>query len=44
MFVGEGIRRTPAFTVDLTEEKFLRWREQFWDTRVEGKPFIWEAI
>jgi hypothetical protein len=43
-YVGEGIRRTPAYTVELTEEQFKRWREQFWDTRVEGKPEIWEAI
>lgn len=43
-FVGSGCKRTPAFTVDLTEEQFKEWREQFWDTRVEGKAEVWEII
>ena len=43
-FVGEGIKRTPAFTVTVTKEEYPRWVEQFWGTRAENSPEVWEVL
>lgn len=43
-YVGEGIKRTQAFTIELTEEQYEKWKKQFWETRVEGSPAIWAIL
>ena len=43
-YVGEGIKRTQAFTIDLTEEKYEKWKNQFWETRCEGSDHIWKVL
>ena len=43
-YVGEGIKRTEAFTVSLTEDQYEKWKEQFWETRVEGLDWVWKII
>lgn len=43
-YVGEGIKRTEAFTIDLTEDQYYKWKEQFWETRVEGLEWVWNII
>ena len=43
-FVGEGIKRTPAFTVTVTKDQYPRWVEQFWGTRAENSPEVWELL
>mmetsp|Transcript_22561 Transcript_22561/g.22392 ORF Transcript_22561/g.22392 Transcript_22561/m.22392 type:complete len:213 (+) Transcript_22561:139-777(+) len=41
---GEGIKRTEAFTVELTEDKYKKWKDQFWETRAEGAEWVWEVL
>lgn len=43
-YVGEGIKRTQAFTIDLTEEQYDKWKKQFWETRWEGNEHIWSIL
>lgn len=43
-YVGEGIKRTEAFTIDLTEDQYAHWKEQFWETRVEGLEWVWKVL
>lgn len=43
-YVGEGIKRTHAYTTDLTEEQYKKWKEQFWETRCEGSEAVWEVL
>lgn len=43
-YVGEGIKRTHAYTIDLTEEQYEKWKSQFWQTRCEGDPYIWDLL
>ena len=43
-YVGEGIKRTHAYTTDLTEEQYKKWKEQFWGTRCEGSEAVWEIL
>lgn len=43
-YVGEGIKRTHAYTVDLTEEQYEKWKDQFWQTRWEGSDEIWTIL
>lgn len=43
-YVGEGIKRTEAFTVELTEDQYLKWKDQFWETRVEGFEWVWNLL
>lgn len=42
--VGEGIKKTEAFTIELTEDQYAKWKEQFWETRVEGSAWVWEVL
>lgn len=41
---GEGIKRTEAFTVDLTEDQYKKWKDQFWETRAEGSEWVWNIL
>jgi len=43
-YVGEGIKRTEAFTITLTEDQYDKWKEQFWETRVEGLDWVWKVL
>lgn len=43
-YVGEGIKRTHAYTVELTEDQYDKWKKQFWETRCEGSSHIWDVI
>lgn len=43
-YVGEGIKRTEAFTIDLTEDQYFKWKDQFWETRCEGLEWVWNII
>lgn len=43
-YVGEGVKRTHAFTTDLTEEQYEKWKKQFWETRWEGSEEIWQVL
>ena len=43
-YVGEGIKRTHAYTTDLTEDQYKHWKEQFWETRWEGSEDIWAVL
>lgn len=43
-YVGEGIKRTHAFTIELTESQYAHWKDQFWETRCEGRPEVWEVL
>jgi hypothetical protein len=33
-FVGEGVKRTPAFETTLPKNKFEEWRSSFWRKRI----------
>lgn len=41
---GEGIKRTEAFTIELTEDQYAKWKDQFWETRVEGSEWVWKLL
>lgn len=41
---GEGIKRTEAFTVELTEDQYKKWKDQFWETRAEGSEWVWKVL
>ncbi|CAI2370488.1 unnamed protein product [Moneuplotes crassus] len=41
---GEGIKQTEAFTVDLTEDQYKKWKDQFWETRAEGSEWVWNIL
>eukprot|EP00743_Colponemidia_sp_Colp-15_P001156 GILK01001269.1.p1 GENE.GILK01001269.1~~GILK01001269.1.p1 ORF type:complete len:230 (+),score=34.35 GILK01001269.1:138-827(+) len=45
-YVGSGIKATPVWTNDkpLTVEELKAKREEFWFTRVEGRPEAWQAL
>lgn len=43
-YVGEGIKRTHAYTTDLTEDQYKKWKEQFWETRCEGSEQVWTIL
>jgi len=33
-----------AYISDINEEELLRKREEYWNTRVEGDPEIWQTL
>lgn len=41
---GEGIKQTPAYHTPMEKEQLIRWREEFWETRIQGSVEIWMAI
>lgn len=43
-FVGEGIKKTPAWQAVVTPEQLAAARQEFWRTRREGRPQIWLTI
>jgi hypothetical protein len=42
--VGVGIKKTNAYTSRLSRKEWVKKREEFWETRTEGKPPCWQAI
>jgi Ubiquitin-binding domain len=40
-FVGEGIKRTNKYTTRLSREEVIQKREEFWETRIEGRLESW---
>jgi hypothetical protein len=43
-FVGQGIKKTPAWLATVTPEQLNIARQEFWSTRTTGHPHIWTAI
>jgi hypothetical protein len=43
-YVGESIRKTNAYSTRLSREEWQRKKEEFWETRTEGKQECWQAI
>ncbi|KRX09883.1 hypothetical protein PPERSA_05275 [Pseudocohnilembus persalinus] len=43
-FTGSGIKRTHSYKVKVTKEQLERKRQEFWETRVEGKQQTWQAL
>jgi hypothetical protein len=44
VFVGTGIKKTKAYISDIPEEKLLKKREEYWETRTEGDTEIWNIL
>lgn len=42
--MGEGIKRTPAYETPLTKHDLDKWRKDFWDTRTQGYPHVWQLL
>jgi hypothetical protein len=43
-FVGEGIKKTPAWQAVVTPEQLSIARQEFWRTRRTGRPHIWTTL
>ncbi|CAG9329038.1 UBTD2_7 [Blepharisma stoltei] len=42
--VGKGCRRTPAWETQATREEVDKKRKEFWETRVDGNPEVWQLL
>jgi hypothetical protein len=40
-FAGSGMKKTNAYTSRLSRKEWELKREEFWETRIEGKPPCW---
>ena len=43
-FVGEGVKRMKGYISPVSFEKLQKIREDFWTSRIEGNPEIWEIL
>lgn len=41
---GEGIKRTPAYETSKSRQELEKWRKEFWETRTQGSPHIWQLL
>lgn len=41
---GKGCKKTPAWQTTMTREEIDVKIKEFWETRVEGNPLIWQAL
>ena len=41
---GQGCKKTPAWETNLTKEEIDLKIKEFWETRVDGSPRMWEAL
>ena len=43
-FIGEGFKKTRAWETQATKSQIKAKREEFWNTRVEGQPEVWQTL
>ncbi|OMJ70894.1 hypothetical protein SteCoe_31031 [Stentor coeruleus] len=41
---GKGCKKTPAWQTTMTKEEIDIKIKEFWDTRVEGNPMVWQVL
>lgn len=43
-YIGEGIKKTPAWKATITEDELKARREEFWRSRTSGRRQVWLAL